>query len=316
MDAFTIMLKNVLVFLLLTLPGLVLIKTKLLKKEQSGALSVVLLYVGLPFLILNNTLNVQFNAELLKVILIAAAVGIGFTLLFFFGTYPLTKREKNAKTQGMMRFCMIFPNSGFLGIPLVAAIFPDRPLVMTALIIVNIITNTMMYTFGVYLITGDKKDMNVKKAAFNPVLIAFAIGLVLNLLNVKTHVPEISSYAGYLGNIVTPISMIILGMKLGEVSFRNLCLSWKNYYVAFIKLIVMPVVVTACVWALNLAFSIGADAIIGIFVAFAVPTAAGGISFADHYKGDTENAVAFTLGNTILSVITLPVLYSLLCMIL
>ena len=262
MEAFTIMLKNVLVFLLLTLPGLVLIKTKLLKKEQSGALSVVLLYVGLPFLILNNTLNVEFNVELLKVILIAAAVGIGFMLLFFFGTYVLTKKEKDTKTQGMMRFCMIFPNSGFLGIPLVAAIFPDRPLVMTALIIVNIITNTMMYTFGVYLITGDKKNMSVKKAAFNPVLIAFVIGLVLNLLNVQTYVPEISSYAGHLGNIVTPISMIILGTKLGEVSFRSLCLSWRNYYVAFIKLIAVPVIVTACVWALNLVFSIGADAVI------------------------------------------------------
>ncbi len=316
MEAFTIMLKNVLVFLLLTLPGLVLIKTKLLKKEQSGAFSVLLLYVGLPFLILNNTLNVEFNTELLKVILIAAAVGIGFMLLFFFGTYALTKGEKNEKTRGMMRFCMIFPNSGFLGIPLVAAIFPTRPLVMTALIIVNIITNTMMYSFGVYLITGDKKNMNLKKAALNPVLVAFVIGLVLNLLNVQTYLPEISSYAGYLGNIVTPLSMIILGMKLGEVSFQKLCLSWKNYYVAFIKLIAIPVIVTACVWALNLAFSLGADAVIGIFVAFAVPTAAAGISFADHHKGDTENAVAFTLCNTILSVFTLSILYSLLCMIL
>lgn len=316
MDAFTIMLKNVLVFLLLALPGLVLIKTKLLKKEQSRALSVVLLYVGLPFLILNNTLNVQFSAELLKIILVAAAVGIGFMSLFFFATYPLTKGEKNAKTRGIMQFCMIFPNSGFLGIPLVAAIFPTRPLVMTALIIVNIITNTMMYTFGVYLITGDKKNMSLKKAALNPVLVAFVVGLLLNLLNVKAYLPEISSYAGYLGNIVTPISMIVLGMKLGEVSFKSLCLSWKNYYIAFIKLVAIPVIVTACVWALNLVFSLGADAVIGIFVAFGVSTAAGGISFADHYKGDTENAVAFTLGNTILSVITLPLLYAALCMIL
>lgn len=316
MDAFIIMLKNVLVFLLLTLPGLILIKTKMLKKEHSGAFSVLLLYVGLPFLILNNTLNVVFNKELLRVLLVATAVGVAFTLGFFFLTKPLTRCEKNAKTRGMMRFCMIFPNSGFLGIPLVAAIFPTRPLVMTALIIVNIITNTMMYTFGVYLITGDKKAMNVKKAVGNPVLIAFVIGLVLNLSGVRARLPELSDYAEYLGSIVTPISMVILGMKLGEVSFRALCLSWKTYYVAFVKLLMIPVLVTACVWALNLVFPIGADAVIGIFVAFAVSTAVGGISFADHYKGDTENAVALTLGNTILSVITLPSLYSLLCMIL
>ena len=46
--------------------------------------------------------------------------------------------------------------------------------------------------------------------------------------------------------------------------------------------------------------------------AFAMPTAGLASTFADGFNGDTENAVAFTLGTTILSILTIPTLYWLL----
>lgn len=49
--------------------------------------------------------------------------------------------------------------------------------------------------------------------------------------------------------------------------------------------------------------------ILGVFVAFAMPTAGLSATFADEYGGDSENAVVFTLGTTVLSVITIPALY-------
>ena len=54
---------------------------------------------------------------------------------------------------------------------------------------------------------------------------------------------------------------------------------------------------------------IGSDAIIGFFVAFAMPAAGLATAFADQYQGDVENAVIGTLGSTILSILTIPVLY-------
>ncbi len=46
-----------------------------------------------------------------------------------------------------------------------------------------------------------------------------------------------------------------------------------------------------------------------MFVAFAMPTAGLASAFADSLGGDTKNAVAFTLGTTIISIVTIPVLY-------
>ena len=47
----------------------------------------------------------------------------------------------------------------------------------------------------------------------------------------------------------------------------------------------------------------------GVFIAIGTPTAGLASAFSDHYNGDTENAVAFTLGTTILCVATIPLLY-------
>ena len=101
MDAFIIMLKNVIVFVLLAVPGVVLVKTKLLKTEQSAVLSKVLLYVGMPFLILNSTLGVSFDKELLKLVFVSAAIGIGYTFLCIFLSKPTACMEKDKKTPSL-----------------------------------------------------------------------------------------------------------------------------------------------------------------------------------------------------------------------
>lgn len=312
MGALETMLRNVIVFVLLAVPGVVLVKTKILKSAQSDALSKVLLYIGMPFLILNSTLNISFNGELLKVVLLSAAIGVGYTFLWIFLSKSVTAMEKNEKTRGVMRFCSIFTNNGFLGIPLATAVFPHKPLVLTCVIIINIITNAVMYTVGVFMISGDKSSVSMKKAIFNPVLIAFVIGLICNALGVKKHLPEISTYAGYLGGVVTPLSMLILGMKLGGVKILPMFTSWKTYYVSGLKLVIVPVIAVALAFVFKNMLSFGEDLILGVFVAFGMPTAALATTFSDCYGGDVENAVSFTLGTTILSIPVIPLLYWLL----
>ena len=314
MDALFIMFKNVLVFVALAIPGFILVKSKILSQEQSGSLSKLLMFVGMPFLILTSVINnISFDANLLAMIGIVTTVAIIYTIVAFFTSKPLSCMERQEKTRGMIRFSMVFSNNGFLGIPLAMAVFGANSMVVMVVIIINIITNVLMYTLGIYVISGDKKMMSFKKALFNPVLISFVIGIILNLLNVKAYVPEVVTFSTHFSNIVTPISMTILGMKMGGVNLLELLKSWKVYYVSALKLIVMPVIITALLFALTYVLPknvISADVIVGVLIAFSMPTAGLSSTFADGYNGDTKSAVAFTLGSTILSVITIPVLYA------
>ena len=316
MDAFIVMLKNVIIFVLLALPGYLLVKTKEAKPEQSGVLSKLLMYVGMPFLILTNTIDkIHFDRSLLALIGIVALIGVAFTFVMFFVSGPLTKSEREAKTRGMMRFSAVFANNGFLGIPLAIAVFGADSMVLTVVIILNIISNVLMFTLGVYLISGDRSTIRLKKAFLNPVLLAFLAGIVLNLCNVKKYLPEISSYATHFSNIVTPVSMVILGMKMGGVKFLSLFRSWRTYYISALRLAVFPAAIVALLFGLRAlgVTLIDTNVILGTFIAFATPTAGLASTFSDRYDGDTENAVAFTLGTTVLSTVTLPVLYWLLC---
>lgn len=313
MEALFSMFKSVVLFVALALPGYMLVKAKMLGAAHSGVLSKLLMYVGMPFLILSGTVNnISFNGELILTVAVVAALGVAFTFAMFFASGPASAIEKDVKTGGMMRFCMTFSNNGFLGIPLAVAVFGADSPVMTVLVILNIITNILMYTLGVYLVSGDKSKISLKKAFLNPVLIAFLIGIVLNLLRVNAYVPEISTYASHFSGLVTPLSMTILGMKMAEIRFASLFRSWRTYYVCAVKLILFPTVAVALLLAARSLFAaslLDASVILGFFIAFAMPTAGLASTFADGFGGDTENAVSMTLGTTALSILTIPVLY-------
>ena len=317
MNEFIIMLRNVLLFVALAIPGYLLVKCKVMKQEQSGVLSKILMFLAMPFLIFSGTINnLSFNRELLVLLGITAIIGIAYTFIMFFASKPLVGMEKDLKTKGMMRFCAVFSNNGFLGIPLAISVFGRDSHVFTVLILLNIISNVLMYTLGAYLVTGDKRNIRLKKAFLNPVLIAFVVGLIFNLLKISDTVREVATFSDHFSNVVTPISMTILGMKLGSIRFANLFRSWKVYYVSFLKLVAFPAVILAILIAGRmLSWSIPYDSmILGVFVAFAMPTAGLASTFADEFCGDTENAVIFTLGTTVLSILTIPCLYWLLNM--
>ena len=315
MGAFEIMTRNVIMFAALAIPGYILVKCKLLKQEHSAGLSKILMYLGMPFLIISGMVNnLTIDSEFIIRILIIAAIGVVYTLAMFWVSKPLCAMEGEEKTRGMMRFCMIFSNNGFLGIPLAAAVFGKHTFIFTTLIVLNIVNNVAMYALGPYLITGDKRYCSMKKAIVNPVLIAFVIGLILNLINIKEYVPEVITYSDHFSGIVTPISMTILGMKLATVKIPKLLTSPKNYYVSAIKLIACPAVIISLLLAANIFFAdtVDSDVIIGFFIAFSMPTAALASTFADTFDGDTDSSVLFTLGSTILSIITIPALFGLL----
>ena len=212
MDALWIMFKNVLVFVALALPGFILIKSKIVTQEQSGALSKILMYAGMPFLVLTSMLSsVTFNKELLSIMALVTVIAISYTAVAFFSTKPLTGMERQIKTRGMMRFSSTFSNNGFLGIPLAMAVFGTNSMVLTVVIIINIINNISLYTLGIYSISNDKSTISLKKAFLNPVLVAFMLGIVLNLLNVKYRIVSLVSFVT-LGVVIT----------LGLVRFTNL----------------------------------------------------------------------------------------------
>ena len=112
MDAFLPMLKNVILFVLLAVPGFLMVKCKLLKQEQSGILSKLLMYVGLPFMIFSGTVGINFDSQTVINLLIVATIGTFLIVAFYFISVLFAKRgdlaESQDKKRRMMRFCQVF----------------------------------------------------------------------------------------------------------------------------------------------------------------------------------------------------------------
>ena len=140
-------------------------------------------------------------------------------------------------------------------------------------------------------------------------------GIILNLTKVGSVVPQISDYLSRSQAIVTPISMIIIGIKLGSIKISSIFKNKNMYFVSLCKLILVPALLVAIMLLLRLAFNVSNELILGMFVAFAMPSASLATTFADNFGGDSKSAAIFTIGTTILSVITIPVLYYLLMLI-
>ena len=128
----------------------------------------------------------------------------------------------------------------------------------------------------------------------NPVFIAFIISIPLNLLNVKSYVPEIETYSGWLNNLVTPLS---LGRSSVIRKVRAMPTTGKS--TNFAKLTTY----------IRLLENMAENLILCAFICFATPTAALASTFADQNGGDSQGAAIYTLGTTLLSVITIPLLY-------
>jgi len=317
METLIVMLKNVLIFLLLAVPGYLLVKGKILGVKESETLSKLLTNLGMPFLVLSSTLKLQLSGEFTKSIVVMAVLGALFLLLMFFTSVWLVRGVQDRKKSGAIRFCMMFVNNGFIGIPLVRAVFGEGSPLMAYLIVLNIVMNMFIFTVGIYLISGDRSAVNLKKAFLTPVFIAFLAGIILNLLGVGEIIPEIQTYATHLSGIVTPLAMLVLGMKMTRVPMKRLFTSGWMYYTSAVRLLVYPVVGVAAMLLLrNVPFlALGSNEVIAFFIGYALPTATMGTVLCDQYEGDTDMAVTLTLGMTILSVVTIPVLYWLLCMI-
>ena len=320
MDEFIFILNKVIIFVLLAIPGYLLVKTNCLKSLDSKGLTMLLLYAGLPCMILVSTLNIPITSKtVIDMVLISLIFVLGILALLVFSNV-FSKYEPLTDQRRMAKFCMLFANNGFLGIPLASALFSiSSPIIVVFTGVLNVVNNVLWPTMGNYMLTKDKKHISAKGLLTNFVFIAFVLGLVLNLLDLQTKFPEVmdyaNEYADYFKGIVAALSMTIIGMKFADVKFMKLFTSKKVYYLSFVRLIFAPVLIVGVLLLIRLFANISNEIIIATYISFAMPSAAIAPTLADKFNMDSENAVLYSLGTSLFSVITIPVLYYLLMLI-
>ena len=314
MQEFFVMLKSVIIFVLLAVPGYIAVKTKLFKSEDSNVLSNLAIYVAVPFFIVSSTVSIDLTGEMAINLLLVALFYSVFMVLAIFLAKLFIKKDNEKGLSGLERFCVIFANNGFIGLPLAEAVFGPTSPILAYIVVINVINVTMLMVLGSYMFSGDKSSISLKGIVKSPAVIAFVIAIIINLIGVKEVSSEVIYYSNYLKSLVTPISMTILGVKFADVKISALFTSKKLYYISLLKLVVVPVIVIAIMLVVNIFVEIDKGIIFTMFIGFATSTASLTTSLADRYKVGEQEASIYVLGTTLFSVVTLPILYALLCL--
>jgi predicted permease len=113
-----------------------------------------------------------------------------------------------------------------MGIPVINALFRGSAGLSEMLIYVSVyiaVFNIVNWTVGIYIISGNKKYITVKNALINPTTVALVIALPLFFLGVSLdeRFAELASAFRMLGDMTTPLSMIIIGIKLAEMPLKR-----------------------------------------------------------------------------------------------
>lgn len=296
-------LSSLIMIFLLILPGFFFKKRTILTDHQNEAVSSIVVNITWPCLVI-DAMQMDFSVQTLKdcgyILIIALAI---FAVIAAF-SIPLSKLMKLSKTKEYIAiFMFMFGNTGFIGIPVIKALYGTEAVFFAAAI--ELINDVLLFTIGMVLIqmsAGARLKVGFRQF-LNPGLIGVIIGMVLFLLDIR--LPELlGGSIEMIGAATTPLTMFVIGFQLGGLKLKEVAGDWKIYVICFVKLLIVPAVGLLIVSLWADAFTLLEKVLI---ISFAMPVGSAAALFSQQYKGEITFATKTVLLSTVFSLITIPV---------
>lgn len=275
-------------------------KTGLLRPEGKQTLSNLLVNLVVPAMIINSY-RMEFSAEILHNLMAAFALSTLSILLGLIITLLFTARSRDSRTP-IFRFACVFSNAGYMGLPLISALFGSEGLLYASAFFTMF--NLLLWTVGYSMVSGssDPKAV-VKSLAHTPAIYAVLVGLAIYLLQIP--IPALLAQPiSLLGAMNTPLSMLITGMLIAAGDLKSIVCSRPIWKLAAVRMLVIP------------ALCLGAFALLGLFrfgmaaqvvlLLECCPAAAITSVFAVQFGHDEQFAAGCVVLTTLLSILTLP----------
>lgn len=292
-----ILVRQIAIMALLIAVGFCLDRKGFLSVQGAKDLGAVLLRVVIPCVIIKSCLQEYSQQRLADLAVSAALALIGFILAMGIAWLAYGNRRR------IENFSAAFCNAGFIGIPLVQAVIGEEGVFYVAASIA--LLNLFQWTYGVWVMTGQKDAISPKSVAKNPVVIAILIGFLLFALQIP--VPEVvESTLGYIAAMNTPVAMLLMGTYLAKLSPKQL-LDRSVYGCVFLRLLVIPAATLLVFFLLPVSQP---QLLTAVLLAAATPVGANICIFAQQYDCDYQRSVVTVCLSTILSVVTIPLLFS------
>lgn len=272
-------------------------KKGMLSSETLSQLSALLLYVVCPAIMIDTFLAETCDGPTVRLLLVAGGALVGTYVLNML-LIPMCFRRMSEEDRGVMRFGSIYGNTGFMGIPLISAVLGAEGMLptVTSLAVFNI----SIWTHGAFLMEG-RRGVSLKKALCNPGVIGFVIAVALFALGVELPGPA-ETALGYIGDLNTPLAMIVVGAQMAAVDLPTLFRDRRLYWGCGLKLLVVPTVTMLVL----LPFHLDRVTFTAIAILAGCPAAGATSLFSQMAGRDPSLAARVVTLSTLLCIVTLP----------
>ena len=302
---------KILSLLVLVGAGVVLVKTKMLKKEDSVALSKISVFLLSPCVIVSS-FSMKVDGKAGQSLLLCFFYAILANFLFLFLGTLLRKPLHLSPVEEMS---LEYTNCGNFVLPIVASVLGEEYLLYVSAYIT--VYNLLVWTHGIHLFQGKEeqtkeersKENAFLKILFNPNILAILFGVFLFFTKISLPAP-ISLAISDLGKMIGPISMLITGIILGSMSFKKILSYRRIYMVTAFRLLFFPFIYLLLISVLSRIDGFLDNPVLFLvtFLSAMAPAAANVSQFAILYGKEEEYASCINIFTTLCTIISVPVL--------
>lgn len=282
--------------------GFLIVKTGLLKDDDSKVLSKIVLYLIIPCVII-NAFQVDYTMDTVKGLLIAlaASVMLQIVLLIIISAFGKLLHLNEVEIASVY-----YSNSGNLIVPIVTFILGQEWVLYGCV---------FMSVQLVFLWTHCKKILSRepsydwKKIILNINMISIFIGVILFFTRIR--LPEIiGNTLSAVGSMIRPASMFVTGMLFAGMNLKQIFTNKRVYFISFLRLIAVPLFSLILLKISHLS-SLSADGnqiMLIVFLAVITPSASTVTQMCQVYGNDSRYASAINVVTTLFSIITMPLM--------
>lgn len=302
-EVFKTTLNQMSVLFIFIIIGYIFKKRSLYPEELSTVLSRLIVHVFMPALVFNtfsSNLTPEVFSEKLPYFTVGLLLMAG-SFLFAFLVRRLFSDDKYER--GVYLYGFTIPNLGYLGYPIVGAVFGEQALFH--MMILGLPFNLFIYTAGMYLL-NPKREMSFKKL-LNPTIIAIALGAAAGLTGVK--MPQVvTGVCGLASACMAPTAMILSGFVLARTPPKKALTDPKMYLASATRLIVIPALAFI---GLKIAGASADITLIGVALT-AMPFGLNSVVFPEAFGGDSTVGAKSCFVSNILGLVTIPLVFMIL----
>lgn len=289
------------VLFLVAFIGYLIVKFHILREEDSRIISWLVAFVLSPCVIIKS-FQIDFTPEKLKGFGIAIVAAIVAECICMAGNRLLAKSLHMTPIE---QASVIYTNCGNLIVPLVTFVLGEEWVFYTCAFL--IVSTVLTWTHMQSLLSSGKEGGNYRKILLNPNIIAIVIGLFLFFSGIRIPAVLESAVEGF-GGAIGPISMLVVGMLIGNMELKWVFTRKRPYLICALRLIIFPVII-AVLFAFAVRLGIHPDAeyiLLVSLLAASAPVAVMVTQLTQIHGGDARYASVINVMSVIFCIVTMP----------